>query len=75
MQLLHIHCFLQPGCFQNTAHLVLIELMKTSKQYYNHRIIESLRLEKASKVNMSNHHPNTTMPTKPCPEVPHRNVF
>jgi len=23
----------------------------------------------------SNHQPNTTMPTKPCPEVPHLHVF
>ena len=33
------------------------------------RIIESLRLEKASKIMKSNHQPNTTMPTKPCPKV------
>jgi len=28
-------------------------------------------LEKTSKVIESNHPPNTTIPTKPCPEVPH----
>ncbi|XP_010288977.1 PREDICTED: uncharacterized protein LOC104616303, partial [Phaethon lepturus] len=33
--------------------------------------MESLRLEKTFKIN-SNHHRNTTMPTKPCPEVPRR---
>ena len=37
-------------------------------------ITESLRLEKISKIK-SNHLPNTTMPTKPCPEVPHLHVF
>ena len=39
------------------------------------RIVESLRLEKTSKIIKSNHQPNTTMPTKPCPEVPYLNVF
>jgi len=37
----------------------------------NHRITESLRLEKTSQIIKSNRHPNTTMPAKPCPEVPH----
>jgi len=32
-------------------------------------------LEKTSKIIKSNHHPNTTMPTKPYPEVPHVYVF
>jgi len=40
-----------------------------------HSIIESLRLEKTSKIIKSNHQPNTTMPAKPCPEVPHLHVF
>jgi len=35
------------------------------------RIIEPLRLEKTSKIIKSNCQPNTTMPAKPCPEVPH----
>jgi len=38
------------------------------------RITESLRLEKTSKIK-SNHQPNTTVPTKPYPEVPHLHVF
>jgi len=38
-------------------------------------IIESLRLEKTSKIIRSNCQPNTTMPDKPCPEVPHLHVF
>ena len=38
-------------------------------------IIESLRLEKTSKIIRSNHQPNTTMPTKPSPEVPHLYLF
>ena len=33
------------------------------------RIIESLRLEKTSKIIKSNHQPTTTIPAKPCPEV------
>jgi len=41
--------------------------------YY--RIIEPLRLEKTSKIIRSNHHPNTTMLAKPCPEVPYLDVF
>jgi len=39
------------------------------------RIIESLRLEKISKIIKSNQQPNTTMPTQPYPEVPHLHVF
>ena len=38
------------------------------------RIIESLRLEKTSKIK-SNRPPITTMPTKPYPKVPHLRVF
>jgi len=38
-------------------------------------IIESLRLEETSKIMKSNHQPNTTLPTKPCPEVPYLHVF
>jgi len=30
--------------------------------------------EKTSKINKSNHPPNTTTPTKPYPEVPHLHV-
>jgi len=40
-----------------------------------HGIIESLRLEKTSKIIKSSHQPNTTMPTKPYPEVPHLHIF
>jgi len=32
-------------------------------------------LEKTSKIIQPNHHPNTTMPAKPCPEVSHLYVF
>ena len=39
------------------------------------RIIESVRFEKTSKVIKSNRQPNTTMPAKPCPKVPHLHVF
>ena len=39
------------------------------------RITESLRLEKTSQAIKSNHDPNTTMPAKPCPQVPHLQVF
>jgi len=41
----------------------------------NHRIIESPRLEKTSKISKSNHQPNTPMPAKPCPELPYLRVF
>ena len=40
-----------------------------------HRIIESLRLEKTSKISKSKHQPNTNVRTKPCPAVPHLHVF
>jgi len=33
------------------------------------------KLEKTSKIIKSNHQPNTTMPAKPYPEVPHLHVF
>ena len=39
------------------------------------RITEPLRLEKTSKIIKSNRQPNTTTPTKQCPEVPHLHVF
>jgi len=41
----------------------------------NCRIIESLRLEKTSKIIKSNCRPNTPMPVESCPEVPHLHVF
>jgi len=34
-------------------------------------IMESLRLEKTTKIIKSNHQPFPTMPTKPHPSVPH----
>jgi len=40
-----------------------------------HRTIESLRLEKTSKITKCNHQHNTAMPAKPCPEVPHLHVI
>jgi len=39
-----------------------------------HRITESLRLKKTSKIK-SNCQPITTMPVKPCPEVPFLHCF
>jgi len=38
-------------------------------------IIESLRLEKPSKIIKPNCHPNTSKPAKPYPEVPHLHIF
>ena len=38
-------------------------------------IIESLGLEKTSKIIESNRQPITTIPAKPCPEAPYLNVF
>jgi len=40
-----------------------------------HRTVEPLRLEKTSKIIQSRRWPNTTMPAKPCPEVPHLHIF
>ena len=50
-----------------TAGEILLRKMKLMLFYI---IIESLRLEETSKIIKSNRQPNTTMPTKPCPEVP-----
>ena len=41
----------------------------------HHRIIESLKLEKTSKVIRSSRPLNTTMPTNSCPELPYLHVF
>jgi len=41
----------------------------------NHRITESLRLEKTSKIITSDCQPNTTVPAKLRPEVPYPHVF
>jgi len=40
----------------------------------DHRIIELLRLENTSKIIETNRQPNTTMPAKLSPEVPHLHV-
>jgi len=37
--------------------------------------MESLKLEKLSKIIKSNRQPNTTMSDKPCPEVPYLRLF
>jgi len=37
--------------------------------------MESLRLEKTSEIIKSNRHPITTMPDKPCSQVPHPHGF
>jgi len=42
--------------------------------FEDHRIIESVRLEKTSKIMKSNRQPNTTMSAKPCPEIPDSNA-
>jgi len=41
----------------------------------NHRMTESLRLEKTSKIIKSNDQPNTTMSAKPCPEVQYLHII
>ena len=45
------------------------------RDHKSHGITESLRLEKTSKIIKTNHHPNTNMPAKPCPQVPHLHFF
>ena len=50
------------------------ELTGYGRSMVVYRTIESLRLEKTSKIIKSNHPPNTLMPAKPCPEVPHLHV-
>jgi len=55
--------------------LLLVYVLVLHKQSHNHRIIESLKLEKTSKIIKSNYQPNTTMPAKLCPEVPYLHVF
>ena len=41
---------------------------------HSHRVMEHVRLEKISKNISSNHQPIPTMPTNPCPSVPHFHV-
>jgi len=50
------------SCYGVSTHLMGIIIESDS---YNHR------LQETSKIIESNHPPNTTMPTKPYPEVPH----
>jgi len=47
-------------------------MVKTKEIYnlYCVMIIESLRLEKTTKIIKSSHQPITTIPAKPYPEVP-----
>ena len=49
--------------------------MMVSLGSQNPRITESSMLEKTSKIMKSNRLPNTTVPAKPCPEVPHLHGF
>ena len=62
-----------PGCAQ---HLCLLHVWRPFVLQWTVKwIIESLRLEKTSKIIKSNCQPSTTMPAKPYPEVPHLHVF
>jgi len=54
---------------QDWRHQILVEFISQN------RIIESLKSEKTSKTMKSNRQPITTMPAKPCPEVPHLHIF
>jgi len=60
---------------QNTCAASVRYLRPLALLPHQYRIIESQRLEKTSKIITSNRHPNTTMPAKPCPQVPHLHVF
>ena len=53
------------------------QMVRWGARCYRRGIIESKnhRLEKTSKIIKSNHEPNTTMPTKPRPKVPHLHSF
>jgi len=56
----------------NSISVHLLIILKISGNYElieirSHRIIESLRLEKTSKIIKSNHQSKTTMPDKPNP--------
>ncbi|KFO71250.1 Telomere length regulation protein TEL2, partial [Cuculus canorus] len=59
--------------FQKKVSIVFVQLVvvkDVSSHLFSfiHSFIESLRLEKTSKI-QSNHQPRSTMPSKPCPEV------
>ena len=62
-----------PCCTATNSHVRLCPFPLPTLASY--RIIESLRLEKTSKIIKSNHQANTIMPAKPCPEAPHLHVF
>ena len=55
---------------QQQKKVLMVELIKERQV----RIIESLRLEKTSKIIQSNHPPTTVFPTIPCPSVQHLHV-
>ena len=58
---------------RNIFFIKLVPFFCTFLQTYG--IIESLRLEKTSKIIKPNCQPTTTAPTRPCPVVPHLHVF
>jgi len=57
------------------SHRAQLQWASASPQQQNQRIVESLRLEKTSKITKSNHQSITTVPTKPRPQVPRLHVF
>ena len=64
-------CVEQFSSFKITRHLLYTPLFLCINDTFQHwRIIESLTLEKTSKIIKSNCQSNTTMPTKSYREVP-----
>jgi len=62
-------------CILLTRGTFSISISKLKSYTYNYRIIELLRLEKTSEMIKSNCQPSTTMPAKPCPEVPYVHIL
>jgi len=52
---------------QDSIYSLCLEFSNGNALLLNHRVIESLRLEKSSKIMKSNRPRNPTMPAKPCP--------
>ena len=61
---------------QMSSNLIFISLVPSLRfRDFKDRTIESLSLQKTSKIIKSNCQPNNSMPTKPYPEVAHLHVL
>lgn len=67
--LFHLQCV----CAMHTRNVVPVEIR--DPRAHDHRITDSLRLEKITKITSSNHQPIPTMFTESCPSVLHLHIY